>query len=151
MAELSAFWIHGQAAVPEWRPPSWKNWGPGAEVQLPDGGELWVHFPIPTPVLLKGKRATLRRVHILYSTSDQYSKIGNVHVRDGVPRFHGQDNLGWWGDHLSSLGGPWTTVEVGWDGMNWGVGISVRLFVRGASAAGVFKLSAVGADFEHNW
>ncbi|XVS67643.1 DUF6623 family protein [Actinosynnema sp. CA-299493] len=130
MAETSAFWVHGQAGVPQAPPPSWMTLGGGPEVTLADGKDLWVHFPIPTPVLLKGKRATLRRVHVLYFTSNEHSKIGNVHVRDGYPRFLPKDDLGWWGDHSTGLGGPWTTVEVGWDGINWGIGVSVRLFVR---------------------
>lgn len=96
MAEVSAMWVDGNAGVPQDPPstlPKWQPWGGGPQFILHQGRELWVHVPIPTPVLLKGLRATLRRVHVLYWTYDQFTWLDSVHVRDGRGRFAPTDGL----------------------------------------------------------
>jgi len=150
MAETSAMWVHGQAAVREWEPRRWFWVGQGPEFIIDRGKNLWVHLAIPTPVLLKGKRATLRRVHVLYSTYDKFSVLKDVHIRDGQTKLAKKDNLNWWGDHQTALG-PSTTIELGWDGINYGIGVSLNFAVDNVSGAGEFSLRSVGGDFEHNW
>jgi hypothetical protein len=90
MASLFASWVPGYAAVAEWMGPAlqypahdtrdnqddpvaeysnvngWRRaWG--AFFSIPgNGAENWIHIPIPTPVIVEDKRATLGRVMALF-------------------------------------------------------------------------------------
>jgi len=45
----------------------------------------WFHFPIPTPVLAEGRRASLQRVFVLWTHTGDLS-LAAVHVWDGASR-----------------------------------------------------------------
>lgn len=114
-----------------------------------DGGEHWFQFPIPTPTRQQGYGApTLLRVMVLFS-SDQYT--GPYLTR--VDAWHGNAMV-LQGNDLNLAGTKWADgiyagenlFDVDFKGVNWGIGISVR--VQGAGEAGaVFQFVSAGADF----
>ena len=74
MAGVTASWAHGNAVVME-QPPQedggvlvdFNHFGWGTQITMRPGFPRWFHIPIPTPVLLDGKRMKLIRVWLQFS------------------------------------------------------------------------------------
>src|SRR4051812_24647459 len=95
MAQLYASWVHGSSLVPDLmgNPPlelvdnrpftdvtGWRR-GDGIFFRIGAKQQLWIHAPIPTPVIVEGKRATLGRVMAFFDI--QGGQLDLVQVTDG--------------------------------------------------------------------
>jgi Family of unknown function (DUF6623) len=168
MARLFASWVPGYAAVAEWmgNPPlqfvhdardngsdpipafsdvnGWRRaWG--AFFTLKANAENWIHIPIPTPVLVEDKRATLGRVMALFRIDGGF--LRHVLVFDGPNRILDIDGLDISGDHTGGLDNL-NTFNVNRDGIQWGVGFSLNFQALGTPAD--LYIASAGGDFFHN-
>jgi hypothetical protein len=165
MAKLYASWVPGYATVPELMgspplqfpngvlPPGfdrftdvngWRR-GFGAFFAIRAGNANWFHIPIPTPVLVEDRRATLGRVMILYQIEPS-AVLDHVLVFDG-PNGILDRAVEITGNHIGGLD-PDNTFDVNHDGIAFGVGISLHFSARGGDAQ--LRIASAGADFFHN-
>jgi hypothetical protein len=158
MAKMTSMWVHAQNAAPEWRPREFTNWGWGAHFKLDPGADLWVHLPIPTPVLLLDRRASLHAVHYMFATSGRDFVLANIHIRDGLTLISQQDlplsdyRYGKHDDVLDAQNG----TQVDRNGFQWGLGLSLHFLNTitppqpPGQGIGEFWFSGAGADFYHD-
>ena len=159
MAALYASWVHGSAVVPDQmgNPPleivdgrsftdvtGWRR-GDGIFFRIRANNRLWFHVPIPTPVLVEDKRATLGRVMALFQINN--GRLDTVQVTDGRNIIRRHENLDIAGDHSGGLDNG-NTFDVNHDGIAVGVCFSLH-FAAGDAAADLIIVSA-GGDFFHN-
>lgn len=158
MSKLFASWVPGYAFVAQdmGGPRLGQVGGPftdvnglrqgfGVTFRLKANQFNWFHCPLPTPVIVEDRRATLRRVLVLYRFP-QGASLLSVHVWDGQNRILQRDGLNITGDHTGALDQN-NIFDVHRDGINFGVGIS--LGVSTIADADIFFASA-GGDFDHN-
>src|SRR4051794_10016636 len=115
MAQLYASWVHGSAIVPDLmgNPPQqlvdqraftdvtgWRR-GDGIFFRIDGHQGSWFHVPIPTPVIVEGKRATLSRVMALYNI--QNGVLDRVQVTDGGHVIFGPTPFDVGGNHIGPL------------------------------------------------
>ena len=148
MAKLQASWIHGTSVQPEREGyhVSKKFAGHGATFRT--YGKEWFHFSIPTPVIVDGKRASLKKTFVLYKTTGT-SKVTNVRVYDGTKIIKAFDKIGLKGDHSASIDKNNTWVISPAPKIKYGVGISVCVDFGGPTKVGVpaIMFTTAGADF----
>jgi hypothetical protein len=144
-----AAWLHGHAAVVE-RPERLSEhtlYGFFARMRGKPFNSNWVHFAIPTPVIVERRRLRAGSVMIRYRTGPGCS-IHAVHVWDGERRIASYNGL--------NLTAPnsfrWPRFEVpGHPPIKWGLGISVGLkFGDGANLPSnklLIDFSSAGCDF----
>ena len=170
MARLFASWVPGYAAVAEWMgnpqlqfpqdhhvsPPQsdpvvpfsdvngWRRaWG--AFFRIGPNVENWIHIPIPTPVIVEDKRATLGRVMALFRIDG--GALQHVLVLDGPNLILDRPGLDISGDHSGGLDSS-NSFDVNHDGIAWGVGFSLNFRAFGAPAD--LYIASAGGDFFHN-
>ncbi|MEV0231592.1 DUF6623 family protein [Nonomuraea sp. NPDC050786] len=146
MSKLYASWHHGFTAVAENPSTTALRQGFGVTFSLPANGGDWIHLPIPTPVIVEDRRATLDRVLILFDARETSALLA-VHVWDGPNRILVREGLRIEGDHAHGLSGD-NVFPVGHDGIAWGCGISM-FFSAGQIDSHVF-IAGFGGDFSHN-
>ena len=165
MAGFTASWVHGHAVVME-QPPQedggvfgFNHFGWGTQIVMRPGFARWFHIPIPTPVILDGKRMKLIRFFLQYQQIQGYARSGyiaDVHLWDGRTR-----------KALASANDFKSNPDARIDGhvtyephrpIEWwfGLGVSFRLGAHGNVGghfvdnedAPVLVIGSAGADFE---
>ncbi|MEU7133366.1 DUF6623 family protein [Streptomyces sp. NPDC046261] len=158
MAQTFASWVPGYSVVAEGMgtPPLGSGGHPFAEVngfrqgfgvtfRLQAGSENWFHCPLPTPVLVEGRRAGISRVMILFRFPPG-AELNQVNVYDGQSLISVRDGLHITGDHSGGLD-PSNIFDVNRDALSFGVGVT--MLVRTINDADLF-FSGVGGDFFHD-
>jgi hypothetical protein len=118
-----------------------RRFGPAATVK-PSTTSLqhWIHFQIPTPVILNNKRLRARVAHFRLSTIGAH--VLALHVYDGENRIGVWDGL----DLTSTPSNTWDWTIPGEPEIFWGMGISLAIrFENSGSSLGVV---GAGIDFE---
>ena len=142
MAVAHAMWTHGhsiQIEYPE-RLSKVERKGFSARLTSPGAGQPnWLHFAVPTPVIVNGSRLRVGSVLVRFKCGQ--ASIEAIHVYDGENKIAAKDNLSlcpkqWHAERLEVPGNP----EV-----LWGVGISV-LVDFGPDDRWV-EFSSAGCDF----
>jgi hypothetical protein len=158
MSKLFASWVPGYATVAQnmgGPPLNWegKNYtdvngyreGFGVTFYLQSDRANWFHIPLPTPVIVEDRRASLSRVMVLFDLPEG-AAINSVHVWDGPNRILQSDGLVITGHHAHGLDAD-NCFDVNRGDILWGVGIS--LLISCARDSNVFIASA-GGDFRHD-
>lgn len=163
MAGFTASWTHGHAVVVESMVDDgvfkFTRFGWGAEIVVRPGTSRWFHIPIPTPVILDGKRMKLIRVFLQWQQIRGHPRsahIEDAHLWDGKNRIakksandFKQSGFATMPDHQTyELPRP----------REWffGVGLSFKLGAHGNvggqfvenDQAPVIVIGSAGADFE---
>jgi hypothetical protein len=147
---MYASWAHGNALTVE-SPENlmrvgYLGWG--AHMQVRESKSTWFHIPIPTPVIVGGKRTSINRVFLLFETE---GTIDKVHVYDGPSKIEEFNNLSRQGNHLLTLGNRNTFPLTFPHNVKWGIGISFFFTAtggfEGSSAGSRLILGSAGADF----
>jgi hypothetical protein len=100
------------------------------------GGATWLHFAIPTPVILSDVRQQIDSLVLVFETISG-ATVTNVHIYDGERRIKEHNNLNLSGNwEYAVLDVPEKPV------VSWGVGISVR--VSFAPGGGISNLRGQG-------
>lgn len=156
---MQAMWVHGNSASIQlngfgrgpgedinglsWTAVEGLRLGWGVQYRCQDNSGYWFHFAIPTPVILNGVHAHLRRVMVLF-TADPGVTLGSVHVWDGPSRVFAQDALAIGGANLGLIPGR-NSFDIPDRSVNWGIGISM-LF--NFADPGSVTLHTAGVDLE---
>lgn len=151
MANKQAVWIHGSALIPERQGYFIAQAHRGYGSTLATHGKEWVHFAIPTPVLVDGVRSRVEKVFVLYQT--QGSSLVEIHLFDGAERFDNgaldfsaKPMAGDHGEKLDSAN-SWSVAA---HSMKFGLGISVLVdFGPGKAGQSAPRITfrSAGADF----
>jgi pimeloyl-ACP methyl ester carboxylesterase len=146
LAEAS--WAHAHDVTVEHpeRLESIRHIGSLVSVRGRPGQETWLHFAVPTPVIVDDQRLSAGSVMLRYRTSASGAYIGAVHIYDGERNLAAYNNL-------SARAETWRfrrfdIPEV--PTMHWGLGISLKaVFEAGDSDPDGrrIEISAVGCDF----
>lgn len=120
--------------------------GNGVTFHMQANHNNWFHVPLPTPVIVQDARATLVRVMILFWFPEGASLTG-VAVHDGPNSIYYNSDLNITGDHVSGGLDQDNTFDVGQEGIQWGVGISMQ--VTTVVTSDIYFGSA-GGDFQYN-
>jgi carbonic anhydrase len=149
MAGAQASWVHGSSVQIEREGYFVSKSRAGYGAHFRTHGKEWFHFAIPTPVIVDGKRASLKKVFVFYRTEGT-AKITAVHLYDaGGKPFKEFDNLALSGDHSTKIDNDnsWATPV---HPMGFGLGISVEVDFGPATTGGVPGIWFVtaGANFE---
>ncbi len=137
-----ASWIHG--TVVELENSSWSAFRQGFYTTVRPSNETtsgWVHFPIPTPVIVDGTRLKAQSAMVRFSTGSQAS-IGAVHVYDGEKKIADHNGRNYRGIHQFIR----ETVP-GVPEVRWGTGISILVNFNGSGPDAFIQLISAGIDF----
>jgi hypothetical protein len=104
---LYASWIHGNALTVE-SPENLArvgHFGWGADMAITPGKNSWFHIPIPTPVIVGDKRATVQKLFLLFRVDPGSGEIRNIHIYDGSAKVQEFNGLSFNGEHRTALDG----------------------------------------------
>jgi len=114
-------------------------------------GTEWIHYNVPSPVILNDVRPKILRVMILFDTfnggSVNSGAITNVHVWDRNHRILQVDGLELTGGHLDLDGSNRFEFPAGVTPF-FGVGVSIGYHFDPAHRNGTLLITSVGADFQ---
>ncbi|MBH0780502.1 DUF6623 family protein [Nocardia bovistercoris] len=150
---LNASWAHGSAIVVE-SPEATAfiaHRGQGTELGFNPGKASWLHAPVPTPVMVGGRRAKIIRAFLCFNIPQPDNEIRAVHIFDGGNRIFAWNDLHIGGNHLTI--GSKNTFELP-NPVAVATGISITFLFQAAigfdTNIGPQKLAFVtyGADFD---
>jgi hypothetical protein len=143
-ALAEAMWTHGTSMVIEFPDNIARVWKAGfyMEVEGKPNTNNWLHFPIPTTVIVDDKRLRVGSVMLLCETLSPNAVIRNVHIYDGPDKIAAHDSLS-----ISGNAGLVRFDVPTHPPVNWGVGISVGVSFGGGSGSLVMKFKSAGCDF----
>ena len=146
-------WTHGHTPFAETQNVQIGSIGWGALIRAPRNSfdTEWIHYAIPTPVILNDVRPQILRVLILYDTFNgttvNSGVLTNVHVWDRSNRILEINGLELSGNHLdldasNRFNFPGGVTPV------FGVGVSIGYHFDPAHRDGTLLITSVGADFQ---
>lgn len=142
MSIKHAAWTHGLGVELESRSWSALRQGFFTTVRPSNEGTFgWVHFVIPTPVIVDGVRLKAESAMIRFSTGST-AKITNFHVYDGETKIAAYDGL--------SLSGGLQFVREAVPNHHqalWGTAISLGVQFSGTGASDYVQFISAGIDF----
>jgi hypothetical protein len=146
-----AMWVHGHSMTVEHPDRLASVWRAGFYVRINgrSAQNTWLHFAVPTPVIVDGNRLRGGAALVRFRTTPTDAWVAAVHVYDGERKIASHDGLheapsGWEMKRFDIVGNP----EI-----RWGLGISINVAFHIDSAAADGKLawridiSSVGCDF----
>jgi Family of unknown function (DUF6623) len=148
-----ASWTHGNLIVIENTEniEVLRHYGWGTKIGVVPLQGSWFHISIPTPVILKDKRAKVQKLFLLFRCPGDYpSSIREVHIWDAatlVQKFEGLDLKGDYGGHIDAsntftLTNPHEVL----------FGMSISFYFQGGNRSPGserinFTVTGAGADF----
>jgi hypothetical protein len=143
MAIKEAAWVHGSSVHLEsasWhalRQGYWTTVSPSFESTFG-----WVHFAVPTPVIIDGVRLKAESALIRFKSGSR-AKIRNFHIYDGEKKIASHDGLNLRSDQLQVV-----RKDVPGDPqVLWGTGISLGVEFDGNGPDAWVALVSAGIDF----
>jgi hypothetical protein len=139
-----ALWVHGHSAEIEFpdRVDSMVQKGNRVCIQGNPSTTNWLHFAVPTVVIIDDRRMRPMNILFRYKT-DGGGSVEDVHVYDGENKIAADDNP-------TSSADPdgWILVRVGLDHdkvlkVSWGIGISIGL--QFGTHGGLLEFESAGA------
>lgn len=140
-----ALWTHGHAVKVE-RPDQLASiWKAGffARVVGKPGTTNWLHFAVPTAVIVKDKRQMIDSAMLRFRAGSSAARVTNVHVFDGENRLVAHDGLS-----LSPNAFGFSRFAVpGRPDVRWGIGITLGVqFTGSTDAQNTLEFASVGCD-----
>lgn len=141
-----SLWIHGHSLQIEFTDRIQAAWriGPLISIEGRQNTDNWVHFAIPTAVIVNDRRLRAGAVLLRFRTNSDNTFVYAVHIYDGDRRMAAQDNL-----RLSPR--SWTSQRVDVPNnpeIQWGLGISVGVRFQSANPIdNRIEFSSAGCDF----
>lgn len=140
-----ALWTHGHTVKVEYQDRLSSIWRAGFFARLVGrrGTTNWIHFAIPTDLIVRDKRQMLDSAMLRFRSPGSGARVTNVHVYDGERRIAAFDGLNL---KHSDFGFDRFTIP-GRPDVFLGLGISVGLAFDGAGdAENTIEFSSVGCD-----
>lgn len=146
MAIHQAMWTHAHAVSVEFPDRMQSEWRAGFFIRLTGRPTTtnWLHFGIPTPVIVRDNRLSLDSAMIRWRANSTGARITNVHVFDGENRIAAHDGLS-----LSNTAWQFSRFAVPRrPDVRWGIGVTVGVSFTGSTdAANTMEFSSAGCDF----
>lgn len=142
MGLREAAWTHGTSIQLESR--SWSALRQGFFTTVRPSNEStsgWVHFAIPTPVIVNDVRLRAQSALIRFTTGPQAS-IGAFHVYDGEKKIWEHNGTNYRGN-LQVI----REIIPGTPEVLWGTGISLLINFQGTGPDAWIQLISAGIDF----
>lgn len=138
-------WVHGSSMQVEYlnRLTGVRHCGPFVRIEGAPGQNAWVHFPIPTPTVVDGKKLRAGAARLSFRTRS-HATVHEVIVYDGETRIAEHTGLDLQGDHLEARFEVPGNPEVN-QGINLTVGV---LFSPQAPDVRAMQIEVVGAGME---
>ncbi|MFC1763495.1 DUF6623 family protein [Planctomycetota bacterium] len=141
---VHASWIHGHSMHIEYpdKIQSQRRIGYAFRIVGKSGLTNWLHYAIPTPVIINDVRLKLDSVMLDFTTGSVDAFVRDVHVYDGAAKIAYWNDLGWSESHRFErlvLNEP---LAVG-----RGIGISIGIGVGVEMMDHTMDFIAAGADF----
>jgi hypothetical protein len=146
MSITQAMWLHGHSMKIELPDRLKSVWRAGFFIRLvgKPGTTNWLHFHIPTTVIVKDKRQMADSVMLRFKSGSNRATVTNVHVYDGEARVATHDGLN---QAPSNFGIERYNIPAKPDVL-WGIGISVGVKFAGTTdAQNTMEFAAAGCDF----
>jgi hypothetical protein len=148
MPTAFASWIHGttgQVENPERLAAIWRA-GFYLEVKGNPATSTWLHYAIPTPVIVDDHRLHIHSVMVRYAIPDLGGHVSAVHIFDGERRIAALTHTSGRGDWT------WPRFEVpSHPEVSWGIGVSINVQWghpdAGAPEHARIQIASVGCDF----
>lgn len=144
-----ALWVHGHSAKIEYpdRVDSIEYKGNSVRIQGRPSTRNWVHFAVPTPVIVDDRRMQPTGILFRYKNSGSGSVVA-VHVYDGENQIATDESP--WETASLTVDNSWTYFILGFDltqrlSVEWGIGISIQ--IRFGRGGGEVEFEAAGCDF----
>lgn len=138
-----AAWIHGTSI--EFENSSWAalalRQGFFTTVRPSNDTSGWLHFAIPTPVIVNDVRLKAQSAMLRFSTGPKAS-IAAVHVYDGETKIYENNNANYKGQLQFTRDVLNNQPEV-----KWGTGISILVNFSGRDSDAWIQLISAGIDF----
>ena len=149
MAIAHAMWVHAHSMIIEHPDRIASVWRAGSFGRIlgRSAQNIWVHFAVPTPVIVDDNRLRIGQALVRFRTTPSEAWVTAVHIYDGerkIAAFDGRrDAPSEWEVKRFSVTG---TPEI-----LWGVGISINVQFHVDRAVGTepwrIDFSAAGCDF----
>jgi Family of unknown function (DUF6623) len=118
------------------------------------GTSIWFHVPIATPVIIKGVRAKLLRVFVMFQCGDPAAQIAtnaganvtDIHVWDGGTRIKTFGGFQLFGEHRFKLDTS-NTRDMGTPAPEVSFGIEIAVHVKFTKDQ-IVTFASAGADFD---
>lgn len=146
MALAHAMWTHGHSLQVEDPKKGTVEYKGFSAKYKPKTLNNWLHFAIPTPVIVNDDRLRVKAVMVRFRCggSTGIGKVNSIHVYDGETKIDGKDKLNlspkqWHVERLEVSGNP----EI-----QWGLGVSILVGGVDPDSSGLWvEFSAAGCDF----
>ncbi len=142
-----ASWIHGHSMQIEYPDRILNLWRAGFSVSFDGkpGTSNWLHFAIPTPVIINDVRMRASSVMLIFKTGSVDAFVRDVHVYDGATRIAVHDNVNLSKDQ------PFTRFVIpDTPQMSLGLGISIGVGFGVESMNHHMEFFSAGCDFVIN-
>ncbi|MBY8870588.1 hypothetical protein K7640_01875 [Micromonospora sp. PLK6-60] len=146
MALEQAMWAHGHSLAVEFPDRIRSEWRAGFFIRLVGrpGTTNWLHFGIPTPVIVNDNRLAIDSALIRFRCETNQAAVTNVHVFDGEKRIAAHDNL----SLAPSTFGMQRFAVPGRPEVLWGVGLTLGVRFTGTTdQQNTMEISSAGVDF----
>ncbi|MEV0154291.1 DUF6623 family protein [Micromonospora sp. NPDC050686] len=146
MALEQAMWAHGHSLAVEFPDRIKSEWRAGFFIRLVGrpGTTNWLHFGIPTPVIVNDNRLAIDSALIRFRCETSQAAVTNVHVFDGEKRIAAHDNLAL----APTTFGMQRFGVPGRPEVLWGVGVTLGVRFNGTTdQQNTMEISSAGVDF----
>ncbi|MFC0003488.1 DUF6623 family protein [Micromonospora siamensis] len=146
MALAQAMWAHGHSLAVEFPDRMRSEWRAGFFIRLigRSGTTNWLHFGIPTPVIVNDNRLAIDSALVRLRCESNQAALTNVHVFDGERRIAAHDGL-------NLAPSAWEMLRFAVPNrpeVLWGVGVTLGVRFNGATdQQNTMEISSAGVDF----
>ncbi len=147
MSIKQAAWVHGTSAQVE-NPQNVKSiqrYAFYTRLVGKKGRGTWVHFPVPTPVIVDNQRLRLESAMIRFRCNSPMVCVAHFHVCDGENRIYIHNNVNLVQDWNTPLHREVIRPE---HSVLWGIGITLYIAFNGnTDEENTIELASAGCDF----
>lgn len=146
MALEMAMWTHGHDLNVEFPDRIASEWRAGYFIRLVGKPNTtnWLHFGIPTPVIVDNNRLVIDSGLIRLRCAGSHAAVTNIHIYDGEIRIANHDGLSLAPTSFSTH----RYAVPGKPEVRWGIGVTLGVRFTGAdSSQNTMDISSAGCDF----
>lgn len=146
MALEKAMWAHGHSMVIEYPDRIQSEWRAGFYIRVVgrSGTTNWLHFAIPTPVIVNDNRLAIDSGLVRFRSKSSHAAITNVHIFDGENRIAAHDGL----NVAPSALGMQRYAVPGKPEVRWGIGLTLGVRFSGSTnEQNTMEIASAGVDF----
>jgi hypothetical protein len=139
-----AMWVHGhslQIEYPECIESAWRA-GFFSAIRGKPGTDNWLHFAVPTTVIVDERRLRVGSVLVLFDTDSPDAMVRDIHIYDGPDKIAEHNGV-----NLSGNAGCRRFDVPTHPYVRWGIGISLGVHFGNGGGSRVMRFQSAGCDF----